>query len=198
MRVLNQNIDVDVMNTPIVVNLFGGPSVGKSTVSAGVFSLLKLHNINTELVTEFAKDLVWEERFHTFKNQYYLFGKQHHRLWRVSDKVDVIIMDSPILLSIVYRQELSSDIFKQFVLEEFNSYNNINFFLNRAKQYHEIGRNQNEQEAKKLDKEIIKILDKHDIDYFIINGDFTAPNRITERILHLFNKEIKIKLSSNI
>lgn len=198
MRVLNLNVDVDVMNTPIVINLFGGPACGKSTTSAAVFSLLKLHDIETELVTEFAKDLVWEERFKTFKNQHYLFSKQQHRLWRVSDKVDVIVSDSPILLSIVYRQELSSDIFKQFVLEEFNSYNNINFFLNRTKQYHEVGRNQNEQAAKKLDKEIIKILDKHDINYFIINGDFAAPNRIIENILHLFNKKIKVKLSSNI
>jgi len=186
------------MNTPIVINLFGGPSVGKSTVSAGVFSLLKLHDINTELVTEFAKDLVWEERFRTFKNQHYLFSKQQHRLWRVSDKVDVIVSDSPILLSVVYRQELSSDIFKQFVLEEFNSYNNINFFLSRTKQYHEVGRNQNEQEAKQLDKEIIKTLDKYNIDYFVINGDFSAPNRITEKILHLFNKKIKIKFNNNI
>lgn len=198
MRVLNQNVDVEMTNTPIVINLFGGPGCGKSTITAGVFSLLKLHDVNAELVTEFAKDLVWEERFRTFKNQHYLFSKQQHRLWRVSDKVDVIITDSPILLSVVYRQKLSSDIFKKFVIEEFNSYNNINFLLNRTKLYHEVGRNQNEQEARQLDKEIIKILDKHNIDYFVINGDFSAPNRIAEYVLHLFNKEIKIKFSSNI
>ena len=190
MRVLNLNTDVEMMNIPIVVNLFGGPSTGKSTTAAGVFSLLKLHNINTELVTEFAKDLVWEERFRTFKNQHYLFSKQQHRLWRIRDKVDVIITDSPILLSVVYKQELSSDIFKQFVLEEFNSYNNMNFFLNRSKQYNKVGRNQNEQEAKRLDKEIIKVLDKHNINYFVVGGDFTAQNRIVESILSLFNNII--------
>jgi len=198
MRVLNQNIDVDTMNTPIVINLFGGPSVGKSTTAAGVFALLKLHSLNTELVTEFAKDLVWEERSYTFKNQYYLFGKQHHRLWRVSDKVDIIVMDSPIFLSVIYRQELFSKTFEKMVVEEFNSYNNMNFVLNRAKSYSNTGRNQNEQEAKKLDKEIIKSLDKHNINYFIVNGDVFAINRITESILNIFNEKIKIKLSSNI
>jgi len=198
MRVLNQNIDVDTMNTPIVINLFGGPSVGKSTTAAGVFALLKLHSLNTELVTEFAKDLVWEERSYTFKNQYYLFGKQHHRLWRVSDKVDIIVMDSPIFLSVIYRQELFSKTFEKMVVEEFNSYNNMNFVLNRAKSYSNTGRNQNEQEAKKLDKEIIKSLDKHNINYFIVNGDAFAINRITKSILNIFNEKIKIKLSSNI
>jgi ABC-type transporter Mla maintaining outer membrane lipid asymmetry ATPase subunit MlaF len=183
-----------MVNTPIVVNLLGGAGSGKSTTAAAIFSLLKLHGIETELITEFAKDLVWEERFCTAKNQHYVFSKQQHRLWRVGDKVDVMVTDSPALLRLVYGQELSSDTFKQFVLEEFNAYNNINFFLNRPKTYNEVGRNENEKEAKQIDKEIIKVLDEHGIDYFVINSDFTAPNKITERILHLFNKELKFKL----
>lgn len=196
MKVLNLNTDVEMTNTPIVINLFGGPGCGKSTTAAAVFSLLKLHSVETELITEFAKDLVWEERFHTFKNQHYLFGKQHHRLWRVGDKVDVMVTDSPIFLSLVYRKELYSDVFRKVVLEEFNAYNNINFFLNRIKPYNEVGRNQTKKEAKQIDREIIKDLDKHSIDYFIINSDIMAPNLITEKILHLFNKEIKYKLNT--
>lgn len=198
MKVLNLSIDVDVMNTPIVVNLFGGPCCGKSTIAAATFSLLKLHGMETELITEFAKDLVWEERFRTFKNQHYLFGKQHHRLWRIGDKVDVMVTDSPIFLSLVYRKELYSDAFKKVVLEEFNAYNNMNFFLNRTKAYNEVGRNQNKKEARQIDKEIMKDLDKHNIDYFGINSDFTAPNRIAKSILNLFNKKIRIKLSDNV
>ena len=196
MKVLNLNTDVEMTNTPIVINLFGGPGCGKSTTAAAVFSLLKLHSVETELITEFAKDLVWEERFHTFKNQHYLFGKQHHRLWRVGDKVDVMVTDSPIFLSLIYRKELYSDAFRKVVLEEFNAYNNINFFLNRIKPYNEVGRNQTKKEAKQIDREIIKDLDKHSIDYFIINSDIMAPNLITEKILHLFNKEIKYKLNT--
>ena len=198
MNILNQSIDVDVMNTPIVVNLLAGAGAGKSTTAAAIFSLLKLHDIETELVTEFAKDLIWEERHYTAKNQHYVFSKQQHRLWRVRNKVDVIITDSPALLRLVYVQEQLSDIFKQFVLEEFNAYNNMNFFLNRPKAYNEVGRNENKKEAIQIDKEIIKILDKYNIDYFGINSDFTAPNRIAESVLRLFNKKIKIKFSDNI
>jgi len=194
MKVLNQKIDVEMMNTPIVVNIFGGPGSGKSTTAAGVFSLLKLHKIETELITEFAKDLVWEERSHTFKNQHYLFGKQHHRLWRIGDKVDVMVTDSPIFLSVVYRKELYSDAFRKVVLEEFNAYNNINFFLKRTNTYNEVGRNQNKNEAKQIDREIIRDLDKYNIDYFVVNVDVSTTNKITEQILRLFNKKIRFRL----
>jgi len=63
------------MSNTLIVNLFGGPSSGKTTMAAGLFCLLKMHGIDCELVTEFAKDLVWEERFKTLKNQQYIFGK---------------------------------------------------------------------------------------------------------------------------
>ena len=83
----------------LVVNLFGAPGAGKSTGAAYIFSRLKLAGINAELVTEFAKDKVWEESKAVFQNQAYIFGKQYFRISRVQDKVDVVITDSPILLS---------------------------------------------------------------------------------------------------
>ena len=45
----------------IVVNLFGAPGAGKSTGAAYIFAMLKMAGINAELVTEFAKDKVYEE-----------------------------------------------------------------------------------------------------------------------------------------
>ena len=58
----------------LVVNLFGAPGSGKSTAAAYIFALLKMAGINAELVTEFAKDKVWEEAKAAFENQQYLFG----------------------------------------------------------------------------------------------------------------------------
>ena len=89
----------------LVVNLFGAPSAGKSTGAAYVFSQLKLRNINAELVTEYAKDKVWEESVEVFKNQAYIFGKQYFRISRVDGKVDVVVTDSPILLSAYYNND---------------------------------------------------------------------------------------------
>ena len=43
----------------MVVNLFGAPGAGKSTGAAYIFAILKMHGIDAELVTEFAKDKLW-------------------------------------------------------------------------------------------------------------------------------------------
>ena len=59
----------------IVVNLFGEPSVGKSTCAMDITAQLKRHGINAEYVSEFAKDKVYENNGEVFKHQEYLFGK---------------------------------------------------------------------------------------------------------------------------
>jgi adenylate kinase family enzyme len=38
-----------------VINLFGGPGCGKSTLAARIFSILKLKDISCELINEYAK-----------------------------------------------------------------------------------------------------------------------------------------------
>ena len=69
------------MSKCIVINLFGVPSAGKSTGAAYIFSRLKMAGVNAELVTEFAKDLVWEENTVALGNQLYVFSNQLHRMW---------------------------------------------------------------------------------------------------------------------
>lgn len=44
----------------IVINLFGAPGAGKSTLAADIFSKLKRRQVKCELITEFAKDCVYE------------------------------------------------------------------------------------------------------------------------------------------
>ena len=58
----------------LVINLFGVPGSGKSTGAAYIFSRLKMAGINAELITEFAKDKVWEGNDTIFEpdNQLYL------------------------------------------------------------------------------------------------------------------------------
>jgi len=53
----------------IVVNLFGAPGAGKSTGAAYIFAMLKLMDLNVELITEFAKDKVYEETKKVWNNQ---------------------------------------------------------------------------------------------------------------------------------
>lgn len=177
-------------DSPNVINFFGGPGAGKSTTAAALFTLLKLHSgIQCELITEFAKDLVWEERFHTFENQFYLFAKQQHRVWRVADKVDFTITDSPVLLSNVYGEHYNrycaNESFYDYVLMEFNRYNNINFYIERKKKYIDNGRNESEQEAQIIADKIKACLDENNIEYISINGDMAGINTALDTILKL-------------
>ena len=66
----------------ILINLFGAPGAGKSTGAAYIFSKLKMHGINAELVTEFAKDKVWEESKEVLNNKEKIFGKQYFKISR--------------------------------------------------------------------------------------------------------------------
>lgn len=167
----------------IVFNLFGGPSVGKSTTAAGVFSLLKLHDVDCEQVTEFAKDLVWEERHKTFKDQHYIFGKQYHRMWRLKGNVDVMITDSPLLLSMIYRPEKYGDSFVNNVIETINWFDNRNIILRRTKKYNQNGRNETEYEAKEVDKAVRIALTLNNMKWREVDGNYLGINLVCNMIL---------------
>jgi hypothetical protein len=172
------------LKNTIVINLFGGPGISKSTTAAGIFSLLKLHGVDCELVTEFAKDLTWEERQKTLKNQIYIFGKQNHRLWRLNNHVDIIITDSPLLLSLVYDDGSLSGL-TQLIKQSVDLYTNYNFLLKRVKPYNPNGRSQTEEQAREIDDKIKVMLDVYANDsYKKIDGDHTAINKITANILN--------------
>lgn len=91
------------------INLFGAPGAGKSTLAAIVFAKLKMMGINCELVTEFAKDKVWEKNNEALSNQIYIFAKQYYRMSRCAGQVDVIVTDSPLFLSPFYNKDPEID-----------------------------------------------------------------------------------------
>lgn len=152
-----------------VINLFAGPGAGKSTLAAGLFYKLKINGYNAELALEYAKDLTWEERHSTLKNQFYVIGKQFHRITRLLNKVDFIITDSPILLGLFYGAEEPPS-FKQYVLDCFNSLDNQNFFINRFKKYNPLGRNQTEEEAEIIDSAVLNLLMTNEQPFLHIAG----------------------------
>lgn len=151
-----------------VINLFGGPGTGKSTTAAGVFNRMKIMGLNVELTNEYAKDMVWEGRDNVLNDQLYILAKQHRKLLRLKDKVDWVVMDSPIILGLSYT---SPDYFKSFeplVMDLWNSYDNVNFLLERSFDYQPIGRIGDETNAKRLDNEVRSFLDSKGVVYHTI------------------------------
>ena len=172
------------MKKALIVNLFGVPGAGKSTGAAYIFSSLKMKGINAELVTEFAKDKVWENNEEVFKNQAYLFGKQSFKVSRCADKVDVIVTDSPLPLSIFYNNDpLLTENFNNSVMDVFNGYENINYLLQRVKPYNPIGRMQTEEESNLLKMPLVALFEKYNIDYCEVPGDIGGYEKIINDIL---------------
>jgi len=161
----------------IVVNLFGGPGVGKSTIAAQLFSMLKWNNISCELITEFAKELVWAGSHSELDDQLYVFARQYHKQWVMKGQVDIIITDSPILLSLIYGKERSTS-FHGLVLDKFHEFRNRNILLQREKPYHEKGRMQTHDESKVIDTKMKLMLDKFQILHSTMPGNESTAQHI--------------------
>lgn len=177
------------MKKPLVISLIGGPGSGKSTTACGLFYELKKLGFNCELALEFAKDKVYEESFRTMDDQIYIFAKQYHKLWRLRDKVDIIITDSPLPISLFYNKE-ESEYFDKFVIEQYNKFENILYFIDRDDSFfQQSGRLHNLEESKNIDTELLSILDKYNIPYSRVKCADALPSILkTVKITMELNK----------
>lgn len=171
---------------PLVINIIGGPGAGKSSMTASVFSFLKWHDVNCEMALEYAKEVVWSKTENLLKNQLFVFGQQHNRIYHLLDKVDVVITDSPLLLSIIYDSKRNMNL-KSLVLDEFHKYNNMNYLLTRKKKYNPIGRLQTELEAKQIDDQLRDLLKMYAIPYKEIAGVPESAQLIGKDILKVLS-----------
>jgi tRNA uridine 5-carbamoylmethylation protein Kti12 len=165
-----------------VINLFAGPGAGKSTTAAGLFHLMKIGGMNVELVTEYAKEMTWEKRHNILTDELYIFAKQHRRIRRLLGEVDYVVTDSPILLCILYRQADYTETLDELILELWNSYENLNFFLRRTKPYSAVGRSQSEAEARSIDEATRALLARLEVPYQEVIGDDGAAAAIFKKV----------------
>jgi len=156
-----------------VINFFGGAGSGKSAQAAGLFWRMKSEGYSVELINEFPKQLVWEKHFELLSDQLYIFANQNRQVFRLEGQVDYCITDSPTLLSIIYKDAYSAspytDALDQLVLESFERYSTINFYMERTDYYDQTGRAQDLKESTRIDRQILKILFENNIKFRSIN-----------------------------
>jgi hypothetical protein len=149
----------------LIINFFGGPGIGKSTQSAGLFTEMKKQHMDVELTYEFPKVVAWEENFSAIKDQFYITANQHRNISRLYGKVKYVIVDSPIILGLIYKDRYNDkpeypamfydESYDTFILNLFKKYNSLNIFLNRNDStYDQNGRFQDLKESKQIDEEI--------------------------------------------
>lgn len=175
-----------------IINIFGGPGIGKSSIAAGITYKLKKNHISCDQPYEFPKLLAWDDNHSAIQDQLYVLANQHRGIVKSYGKVDYIVLDSPILLSLTYRNyykgteypsSLYGESFDKMVLDTFNQYNNINIVLDRADGVHNNDeRYQNLEESKELDGVIENSLIKNNIPFYKIKVDDDTVDNIMKLV----------------
>ena len=111
-----------------IINLFGGPGIGKSSIAAGITYKLKKKHISCNNPYEFPKALAWDQNTEAIRDQLYVLANQHRGIAQSYGKVDYIVVDSPILFSLIYKNWYDSgypsnfygDSFDQMILDYYH------------------------------------------------------------------------------
>lgn len=178
-----------------IINLFGGPGAGKTTLAAALFHSLKVLHLNAEIISEFPKDMIVEQNAQSLDNQFYITANQGYRVWCAAKIYDFVIVDSPILLGAIYNKNKNiAKEFNAFLLKYHHEFDNTNIFLERKKNliHRMSGRIHDIDEAINKDKEIKLFLDENNISYHSFNR--LEPNivqKIIKDILKIQNAEVE-------
>ncbi len=142
-----------------VINLFAAPGVGKSTTAAALFNLMKTKGMSVELVTEFAKEVVYERNYGSLQNQLAILAEQDKRLRRLEGQSEWAITDSPLPLSLIYMTPEYEAWLTPAVWGAYDRYVNFDVFLARdpLRTYSTQGRTQSLEESVALDSRIHKL-----------------------------------------
>ena len=120
-----------------IINLFGGPGIGKSSIASGLTYKLKKKHITCDNPYEFPKLLAWDDNHSAIQDQLYVLANQHRGIAECYNKVDYIVIDSPILFSTIYHQyytegypaEFYGQPFHDLIIDLHGRYDNINILL---------------------------------------------------------------------
>lgn len=164
-----------------VINMFGGPGAGKSTIAAELYAAMKKRGMSVEQVTEVAKDIVHEQHMdYMMAYQDKISAEQNFRQARVCGQYEYVVTDSPILLGIFYTPAGYYPSFQRLVIEKFQSYNNINVYLDRTADYDPRGRYQDEDGAMALSNDILGYLKNEGIPFYRLPADDNTVQRLME------------------
>lgn len=164
------------------INFIGGPSCGKSLVSALTFAELKRCHLNAEMVQEYAKMLVYKEEYETLNCQWMVSFEQYKMLKALDNKVEYICCDSPLLIGLFYNRyhpenicdRQKTEVMIKEKMKELD--NNIYIFLERNDNFpfEKEGRIHGEVESKKIDVLMKELLNEMEIEYISVRSDITS------------------------
>lgn len=165
-----------------IVNIYGAPGAGKSTLGAELYAYFKGKQVKCELCMEYVKSWAYDNKAPSKYDQFYIFGKEVYHLTRLLGKVDYIICDSPVMIGNYYLAKaqgaglqaptILDPVIKQLnELIENDGHQVHDIFFFRTKAYIEAGRYQTAEESDAIGKELYSFL--------------TAEHRLGDKLLAL-------------
>lgn len=159
-----------------VINLFGGPNTGKSTLQADLYTDMKKQGYKVEMVREVAKKWAWAKRPINELNQLNIIGEQIKDESELYGKVDYIITDSPIMLGAFYMDFNHGEFFMRDMVVKYMDFaekydvSYQNFLLDRTHiPFEPFGRFENVYALQNLDQCLKEFLQESRLDYYALN-----------------------------
>ena len=176
----------------LLIDIYGGPSSGKSTTSLALTSLLKLYldqysgsTMRVEYVSEAAQGFVWESGSLMLANQARLFGEQFRRLERLRGKVDIIVSDSPLWLCAYYgRPDLyPQPAWSEVIRAHYQHFAVLPILVNRVGRFETEGRVHDETASTEAHEAIAAIARREYGDGLMtMDADVGTPFRVIKRL----------------
>lgn len=173
----------------LVVNLFGGPGCGKSTVAAKIFAELKTRGVEAACPEEHAKMAIWSGRPWLLDEQLILAGKTWETLVNLRHRVDIIVADSPILLCSAYAGQREPEPFHALMRDLHSRVPRVNLLVTRNldEEYDTSNRREDRDAAIAVDEKVrLMLADMGEVPDSISRED--NMKLITSRIIELAQK----------
>jgi nicotinamide riboside kinase len=162
-----------------VINLLGGPGIGKTGTAHGISYYMKLKHKRVEYVNEFVKTWAYTGQEIGPYDQVYIFGNQAKREHDLYHRVDYIVTDSPLILSPIYEMKLQGysiildSVLKHIEKAQKNGIEFQNYLIRRPTkyQYDTVGRWGTEEDAIKMDAFIESKLKELKVPYLIVEEE---------------------------
>lgn len=143
----------------ILINLFGGPGAGKTTLAHGIVYEFRMHGIEADIATEYPKELIYDRINPASINQYTILAEQFKKIERVLRACTVVVCECPLLLCAEY------DMGKRHIFQMVKDYetylkdtyktSTYNYFVDRIVPYTTTNRVHTEKQAIDIDRRLL-------------------------------------------
>jgi len=172
-----------------VINIIGGPGSEKSLFSAAIVLHLSLSGKTVEIIPDYAKTLVWQQNFEVLKNQYYIAQRQFDMLSLIDGQVHFLVTECSLPQLLFYNENYADNICdvgktRDQILQWYRQNDNINVLVQRGeKKYVRIGRFQDEEQAKEVDRGLLQIMQREHLPFTELPPDIHAINAFADALM---------------